>query len=90
MNNIYNKDVDKLAKYIADQIGHGMREKCYEHAKYALEFLKERSCTNCKFEKWSNEKDGSICKIHEHELNDMFNDDLPLDKIGCLQFQPKI
>ena len=35
-----NETVDKLAKKMADRIGHNMREKCYVHAEVAEEFFK--------------------------------------------------
>lgn len=34
-----DEDVDRVAKIIADHIGHGMREKCYNVARAALESL---------------------------------------------------
>ena len=38
-----NETVDKLAKKMADRIGHGMREKCYVHAEVAEEFFKAKT-----------------------------------------------
>lgn len=34
--------IDNLAKYMADKIGHGMREKCYEHAKIDIDFFMDK------------------------------------------------
>lgn len=47
------------------------------------------NCAECEYEKWTNDSDGSMCKYHKHLLRDMFNKDLPLDKIGCKQFKQK-
>ena len=36
---VSDEDVDAAAKIIADHIGHGMREKCYDVARAALESM---------------------------------------------------
>ena len=56
------------------------------------------NCTNCKFLKWEEEEKekkisefvyNSFCSKHDKQIDEMFNEELDLDEIGCLQFEPK-
>jgi hypothetical protein len=51
--------------------------------------LMESNCMTCKFEKWIGEIEGSRCKYHKRNLNFMFNQEIPLDKVGCKQWREK-
>jgi hypothetical protein len=52
--------------------------------------IERRSCDKCKWAEWVGQGGmGMVCNKHGNEIEKMFPNDEPIDRIGCLQFEPQ-